>query len=88
MEHQKMRSDQYEVMKKQWKSFLPEQEAQFYKWRELKNLVGKEGYMYMYLNICVSPFIHPHVHVYTCVIQPLMHPIVFKMSTKVIITCI
>ena len=41
MEHQKMRSDQYDVMKKQWKSFLPEQEAQFHKWRELKNLVGK-----------------------------------------------
>lgn len=42
MEHQKMRSDQYDVMKKQWKSFLPEQEAQFHKWRELKNLVEKD----------------------------------------------
>ena len=41
MEEQKLRESQYEVMKKQWQSFLPEQEAHFRDWRDNRNLVGK-----------------------------------------------
>ncbi len=40
METQRRKSDQYEVMKRQWRSFLPEQESHWHKWRELKHLVG------------------------------------------------
>ena len=41
MEEQKIRADQYEVMKRQWKSFLPEQEVHWHKWRDHKQLVGQ-----------------------------------------------
>ena len=41
MEEQNKKVKQYDVMKNQWMSFLPEQETNFRRWRELKNLVGK-----------------------------------------------
>ena len=40
MEEQKDRSKEYEIMKKQWMSFLPEQEKRFRTWRDHKNLIG------------------------------------------------
>ena len=47
MESQKTKGDQYEVIKKQWKSFLPEQERHWHKWRELKHLVGETFYIFL-----------------------------------------
>ena len=41
MEEQKAKEIEYEIMKKQWESFLPQQEDNFARWRELKNLVGE-----------------------------------------------
>ncbi|XP_019849999.1 PREDICTED: TBC1 domain family member 15-like [Amphimedon queenslandica] len=42
MEEQKAKEREYEIMKKQWESFLPQQEANFARWRELRNLVEKD----------------------------------------------
>ena len=41
MEEQKAKEKEYEIMKKQWESFLPQQETNFARWRELRNLVGE-----------------------------------------------
>ena len=41
MEEQKAKEKEYEIMKKQWESFLPQQEENFFRWREHRNLVGK-----------------------------------------------
>ena len=41
MEEQKAKEKEYEIMKKQWQSFLPQQEENFFRWREHRNLVGK-----------------------------------------------
>ena len=41
MEEQKAKEKEYEIMKMQWESFLPQQEDNFFRWREHRNLVGK-----------------------------------------------
>ena len=51
MEEQKLKESQYEIMKKQWQSFLPEQVVHFRHWRDNKNLIGKVFITkYMYIN--------------------------------------
>ena len=50
MEIQKRKESEYDAMKYQWQSFLPEQEKNWYKWREFKQLVGK-----LELNLRVKP---------------------------------